>query len=87
MGSVFVLESVGLRLGMQWLHNPTLAPALIVGGGSILAPFCILQPAFGAAFAASRTPQPWLSRLRSLIAHTSFALGLYLSALVVEPWL
>lgn len=68
--------------GTDWLRHPTLPPALIVGIGSIVAPFFILQPALGAGFAAGRTPKPWLSRFRSLVAHTSFAVGLYLSALV-----
>jgi len=68
--------------GLGWMTQPTLAPALIVGIGSILAPFLIMQPAFGFGIAASKTPSPWVARLRSLITHTVFALGLYLSGLV-----
>jgi Protein of unknown function (DUF2938) len=66
----------------EWLRYPTLLPALIVGIASIVAPFFILQPGLGAGVAASRTPQPWLSRLCSLVAHASFAVGLYLSGVL-----
>lgn len=68
----------------DWLHHPKLLPALIVGVGSIVAPFFIMQPSFGAGIAASKTPKPWLSRFRSLVAHTSFAIGLYLSGHMVS---
>jgi hypothetical protein len=29
--------------GIDWAHNPTLAPALIVGIGSVAAPFLVMQ--------------------------------------------
>jgi hypothetical protein len=67
------------------IAQPTLAPALIVGLGSIVVPFFIMQPGLGAGVAASRTPKPWRSRFRSLVTHTSFAIGLYLSALLLSP--
>nr|WP_210278141.1 DUF2938 domain-containing protein [Phyllobacterium myrsinacearum] len=70
--------------GLGWLYRPSIAPALIVGIGSIVAPFFIMQPGLGAGVAASRTPKPWLSRFRSFVAHTSFAIGLYLSGLVLS---
>lgn len=63
-----------------WADAPTLLPAMIVGIGSVLAPFLIMQPGMGAGFFASRTPKPNLARLRSLIAHTLFGLGLYAAA-------
>jgi hypothetical protein len=40
------------------------------------------QPGLGAGIAASKTPKPNVARLRSLMAHAVFGLGLYLSALV-----
>jgi hypothetical protein len=55
--------------GLGWAHNPTLGPALIVGVGSVAAPFLILQPGLGAGIAASKTPRPNVSRLRSLVTH------------------
>jgi hypothetical protein len=66
--------------GIDWARAPTLTPALIVGIGTVAAPFLILQPAMGAGFAASRSPRPWQARLQSLVTHVIFGLGLYLSA-------
>ena len=37
---------------------PTFLPALLVGIGTVAAPFFILQPGMGAGIAASRTPNP-----------------------------
>ncbi len=85
-GIVFAGILVGVW-GLGWLHQPVLVPALIVGIGSIVAPFFIMQPGLGAGVAASRTPKPWLSRFRSLVAHTSFAVGLYLSGLLLSQFM
>ncbi|WP_315836202.1 DUF2938 domain-containing protein [Bradyrhizobium prioriisuperbiae] len=69
--------------GVSWARTPSLVPALIVGLGTVAAPFLILQPALGADFAASRTPRPNLARLRSLITHVVFGIGLFVAA---EAW-
>jgi hypothetical protein len=61
----------------DWAREPTLIPALIVGIGSVAAPFLLMQPGMGAGFFASRTPNPRAARLRSLTTHAIFALGLY----------
>lgn len=63
--------------GLDWMGHPTLAPALIVGIGSVVAPFLLMQPGMGAGIAASRTPNPSAARLRSLVTHGTFGLGLY----------
>ncbi len=60
-----------------WPDDPALIPALIVGIGSVAAPFLLMQPGMGAGLAASRTPNPGAARLRSLATHTIFGLGLY----------
>ena len=70
--------------GIEWAHRPTLFPALIVGMVTVAAPFFILQPGMGAGIAASRTPEPDIARRRSVVAHLSFGMGLYLSALVLS---
>jgi hypothetical protein len=69
--------------GMDWARSPTLAPALLLGIGTIVFPFFILQPALGAGIAASRMPQPNIARMRSLITHAVFGLGLYLAARLI----
>lgn len=66
----------------QWVEAPTFAPALLAGLVSVAAPFCILQPGMGAGLAASKTPHPAAARLRSLMAHAAFGIGLYLAALL-----
>ncbi|WP_439619886.1 DUF2938 domain-containing protein [Hyphomonas sp.] len=68
----------------DWILSPVIAPALLFGAVSVLAPFLILQPGLGAGIAASRTPKPNVARARSLVTHLMFGLGLYLSALALK---
>ena len=63
--------------GIDWARNPAIAPALIVGIGSLAAPFLLMQPGMGAGIAARRTPRPGVARVRSLVTHVSFGFGLY----------
>ncbi|OKO69754.1 DUF2938 domain-containing protein [Bradyrhizobium sp. NAS96.2] len=63
--------------GLDWARQPTIGPALLVGIGSVVAPFLVMQPAMGAGIAASRTPRPWAARLQSLLTHAVFGVGLY----------
>lgn len=71
--------------GSQWTHAPTLWPALLVGVVTVVAPLFILQPAFGAGIASLKTPTPLFNALKSVVTHTVFGLGLYLSARVIAP--
>ncbi|MDP3229261.1 MAG: DUF2938 domain-containing protein [Acidovorax sp.] len=82
VGMVFATVLVGIQ-GVDWLHRPTLLPALVVGICTVAAPLLVMQPAMGAGFAASRTATPLKNCLRSVANHTVFGLGLYLSALVI----
>ena len=66
--------------GLEWLNRPTLMPPLIVSSATLVAPFFIMQPAMGGGIAASRTPRPNVARLRSVVTHTVYGLGLYASA-------
>jgi hypothetical protein len=75
-----------ILVGPDWLQHPTLMPALVFGIVTVLAPFCIMQPSFGLGLAASKTPNPAQARLRSLMNHTAFGVGLYLFGLLVN-WL
>jgi hypothetical protein len=63
--------------GLDWVRNPTPGPALILGIGSVAAPFLLMQPGMGAGLAGRRTPRPMATRLRSVVTHTMFGLGLY----------
>lgn len=66
--------------GTEWIGAPTPLPALVAGLASVVAPFLVMQPAFGFGIAASRTPHPGIARRRSLITHLSYGVGLYLAA-------
>ena len=79
IGVVFALVFVVLASG-DWLARPTLPLALLYGIGTVVFPFFIMQPSFGLGIAASRTPKPMQARLKSLVTHTVFGIGLYLCA-------
>lgn len=81
IGVLFAAVLLAL-VGQEWVQGPTFAPALLAGLVSVAAPFCILQPGMGAGLAASKTPHPTAARLRSLMAHMAFGIGLYLAALL-----
>ena len=70
--------------GPEWIRQPTLLPALIVGIGTLAAPFLVMQPGMGAGVAANRAPRPTAARLQSLFTHAIFGLGLYASGLLVS---
>jgi hypothetical protein len=78
IGVAFVGLFVTL-LGPQWLCRPTLLPALLLGVISVAAPLLLMQPGFGMGLAASRMANPWQVRLRALLTHLVFGLGVYLA--------
>jgi hypothetical protein len=56
--------------GLDWMLQPRLVPALIVGAGTVFAPLLLMQPAMGVGFSTQRA-------LHSLITHLVFGVGLY----------
>jgi len=68
--------------GLDWLRQPTPVPALVVGVFTVVFPFFLLQPGMGLGVAATRAPRPNAARLRSLMSHTIFGIGLYAAGLV-----
>jgi hypothetical protein len=77
----------GVLLALWGLaRQPTLGPALLVGIGSVAAPFLVMQPGMGAGIAASRTPCPGAARIQSLVTHAVFGLGLFLAASLVNSF-
>jgi len=63
--------------GQAWMRNPALAPALIVGIGTVAAPFFVMQPAMGMRPSNK-------ARLHSVVMHAMFGFGLYLAGTVVS---
>jgi hypothetical protein len=76
-----------LLYGKNWLDQPTLYPAFIIGIVTVIAPFYIMQPAFGFGIAFSKLPNYNLLELKSLLIHSVYGLGFYLTALLLtEIW-
>jgi hypothetical protein len=61
--------------GLDWIREPRLGPALIVGVGTVAAPIFLMQPAMGLRNAA---------RLQSLVTHAIFGVGLYAAGRVTH---
>jgi len=86
IGVAFAAVLLG-AFGLDWLARPALGPALIVGIGTVAAPFLLMQPGMGAGVFASRTPNPGAARTRSLVTHAVFGFGLYAAGwLLRELW-
>ena len=83
IGVVFALAFVALTSG-EWLAQPTLLPALLYGICTVIFPFFLMQPSLGFGIASSRTANPMQARLKSLMTHTLFGVGLYVCALGVR---
>jgi hypothetical protein len=79
IGASFALVLVAVW-GVEWLQSPTLGPALLVGLGTIVAPWFVMQPGMGAGIAGSRTPDPRATRLRNLGSHAVYGVGVYAAA-------
>jgi hypothetical protein len=82
IGVTFALVLLAIW-GRSWAAAPTIWPALVVGIGTIVAPWFVMQPAMGAGIAGSRTPNPTATRLRNLGTHTVYGVGLYVAALAL----
>jgi hypothetical protein len=74
MAAVFILATG------DWIHHPTILPALAFGVATVVLPLFILQPALGLGFASAKVRNPARARVKSLVTHSVFGLGLYLSA-------
>lgn len=86
IGTVFGLLFIFLASG-DWLQQPTLLPALGFGVITTLVPFLVMQPSLGLGVAGSRTPNPTQARIKSLMTHSIFGIGLYLWALPTSRFL
>jgi len=86
IGVMFALAFVAF-VGKNWLQHPTPIPAMFFGVVTVLAPLFIMQPAFGFGLAAAKMPNPTQARLRSLMNHLAFGMGLYFFGLLVNWFL
>ena len=83
IGTIYALVFVAWMSG-SWLARPTFLPAMLFGMGSVIVPYLVMQPLFGLGIAASKAPRPWQARLRSVVAHVTFGVGLYVCAVGVR---
>ena len=83
IGTGFALLFV-LIASRGWLERPTLLPALAFGIATVIVPFFTMQPSFGLGVAASKTPHPNKARIKSLMTHTVFGVGLYVWAYLLS---
>ncbi len=84
MIGITLAEIFAVISGAGWFEGPSIIPAVLFGIATVAAPLFIMQPAFGFGFAASKSPNPWQARLRSVMNHAAFGIGLYLFALVIK---
>jgi hypothetical protein len=54
------------------------------GIGTVVFPLFVLQPSFGLGIASSKTPRPVQARLKSLVTHVAFGVGVYLCAVALN---
>jgi hypothetical protein len=86
---VIGISFAGLLLalcGDAWARHPSLGPALAFGLTTVAMPFFIMQPAMGLGLMASKTAKPNSARLRSVMTHGVFGVGLY-GAARIQAWL
>lgn len=83
VGLIFALSFLCI-VGSDWLIHPQFYSALLFGLVTVLMPFFIMQPAMGSGFASSKTPHPFLNCLKSLLNHSVFGCGLYLTTKIFQ---
>lgn len=71
-----------LMAGPAWFALPLFLPLWVFSLLTIAAGWFLLQPGMGLGWAASRTPSPWRTRYLGLVAHTVFALGMWVPAVL-----
>lgn len=81
IGIAFAASLIAI-VGLEWARHPTPLPAPVFGVLTVVFPLFVMQPGTGAGVAASKTPDPNRARLRSVLTHAVFGVGLYGSALL-----
>lgn len=72
--------------GSGWLVDPSVLPPVLLSLALLVAPFFVMMPGLGLGIAGSKTPKPNVTRLKSVLAHTMFGLGMYATAMVINHW-
>ncbi|EAQ47727.1 putative membrane protein [Roseobacter sp. MED193] len=75
---IFFGISFALLFGASAFNAPQIWQGLSFGLATVLVPWLVFQPLFGWGLAMSNAPTPWRMRLKGMITHTVFGLGLWL---------
>jgi len=70
--------------GEEWLRQPTILPPMLLLWAFLIAPYFVMMPGMGQGILASKTPKPNVERIKSVVGHSVFGLGMYLTALFVK---
>ena len=70
--------------GAGWLAAPYISAPLILALALLVLPYFVMMPGMGMGIAGSRTPKPNVTRLKSVIGHSVFGGGMYLTARLLE---
>ena len=66
--------------GADWFERPGIAEPLILALVLLVLPWFAMMPGLGLGPAGSRTPKPNVTRLKSVVGHSAFGTGMYLTA-------
>lgn len=72
---------------LDWLSYSSLQAiwvALALGMATVVFPFLVMQPALGFGFAASKNPDPVRARIKTLLTHIVFGVGLCVAGYVYK---
>ncbi len=70
--------------GAEWLRQPTVLAPVVLSLALLVAPYFLMMPGLGFGLAGAKTPKPNVTRLKSVLGHTAFGLGMYATALALE---
>ncbi len=69
--------------GEEWLKQPAIFPPMLLLWVFLIAPYFVMMPGMGKGIAASKAPKPGIERLKSVVGHSVFGIGMYLTALCI----
>ncbi len=79
--------ALAMIYGVGWFLSPSLGEPVLLSLVLLVLPFFVMMPGMGMGIAASRTPTPNIARFKSVLGHSVFGVGMYLSAILVAPLL
>lgn len=69
--------------GVGWLQAPSFVPPMVLVLALLVLPYFVMMPGMGMGVAGAKTPKPNVTRLKSVVGHSIFGFGMYVTALVI----